>query len=234
MGKENKKWVAVYLRTSTKNQNSTFELQKTHCEKYIKNKYSDFNIQIYNDMDSNREQLNKMISDIQLNKVETVIVNSFERLSRNAEELLELNQIIEDHKCKLVSVDRLIPCNEELLRLNNLSYLDKMNQEIELPVEMMTSKETMQLPIDTKLDIKKLTKWPNEATLQENNLKLFYEVHCVVPDEDCNIAEEYDVMLDSIADFDEWGWKEIFDIEKKQLLKTMKLINIVIKTNSYN
>lgn len=42
MGKENKKWVAVYLRTSTKNQNSTFELQKTQCEKYIKNKYSDF------------------------------------------------------------------------------------------------------------------------------------------------------------------------------------------------
>jgi len=98
MGKENKKWVAVYLRTSTKNQNSTFELQKTQCEKYIKNKYSDFNIQIYNDMDSNREQLNKMISDIQLNKVEAVIVNSFERLSRNAEELLELNQIMEDHK----------------------------------------------------------------------------------------------------------------------------------------
>lgn len=39
--------------------------------------------------------------------------------------------------------------------------------------------------------------------------------------------EEYDVTLDSIKEFDEWGWKKI--IEDDKLLKTMKLINIVIK-----
>lgn len=230
MCKGNKKWVAVYLRSYVKNTNSTFELQEAQCRNYIKNKYSDFNIQIYKDENSDWERLNEMMSDVQLDKVEAVIVNSLDRLSRNVEELLELNQIMEDHKCKLVSVDRSMPCKEELFGLKNLSGLDRRNQETELPVEMMTPEETMRLPIDTRLDIKNLTKWPNEATLHENNLKLFYEIHCVVPDEDANIAEEYDLILDSITDFDEWGWKEI--VKEDRLLKTMQVTGIIIKTIS--
>lgn len=230
MCKGNKKWVAVYLRTSVKNTNSTFELQEAQCRNYIKNKYSDFNIQIYKDENSDRERLNEMMSDVQLDKVVAVIVNSLDRLSRNVEELLELNQIMEDHKCKLVPANRSMPCKEELFGLKNLSGLDRRNQETELPVEMMTPEETMRLLIDTRLNIKNLTKWPNEATLHKNNLKLFCETHCVAPDEDANIAEEYDLILDPITDFDEWGWKEI--VKEDRLLKTMQVTGIIIKTIS--
>ncbi|MDB7987071.1 hypothetical protein PND93_10910 [Faecalicoccus pleomorphus] len=114
-----------------------------------------------------------------------------------------------------------------LQNLAAMSELEKLNQDMKLPNEIMTPEETLQLPIETKLDIKNLTKWPDEVVLHDNNLKLFYVVHCVVSDDDSNIMEEYDVTLDSIKEFDEWGWKKI--IEDDKLLKTMKLINIVIK-----
>lgn len=63
MCKGNKKWVAVYLGTSVKNTNSTFELQETLCRSYVVDNYPEFDVRIYKDAASgtNQEQLDKMM-----------------------------------------------------------------------------------------------------------------------------------------------------------------------------
>lgn len=217
------------LSISSKNTESKLELQESLCRNYATNNYPEFDVRIYKDTASgtNQEQLDEMMSDIKFNKIEAVIVSSLDRLSRSPKDLLNLIQLMEEHSCTLIAMDNPVVYKDLLQNIAAMSELEKLNQDMKLPNEIMTPEETLQLPIETKLDIKNLTKWPDEAVFHDNNLKLFYVVHCVVSDDDSNIMEEYDVTLDSIKEFDEWGWKKI--IEDDKLLKTMKLINIVIK-----
>ena len=86
---DNKKYVAVYIRLACEN-NSACEMQEESVVRYaVENGYGDYNnITVYTDngangLNFNRPGFAEMMSDINNRRINTVIVKSIDRISRN-------------------------------------------------------------------------------------------------------------------------------------------------------
>ncbi|MBR2455103.1 MAG: recombinase family protein [Clostridia bacterium] len=98
--------IAIYARQSLDKKDSvSIEAQIDECKKFCD---SSKTIEVYEDKgfsgkNTNRPQLQKLIADIKLGKIEKVFVYKLDRISRNLVDFYNLKQVMDDNKCEFSS-----------------------------------------------------------------------------------------------------------------------------------
>ncbi len=108
--------VAVYVRVSTEEQakhgfsiRGQIEKLKQYCQAMewtVVDVYIDDGISGKNIVD--RPEINRMLKDIQLNKINTVLIYKVDRLTRNLKNLIELVEYFNEHNCDFCSLQESI------------------------------------------------------------------------------------------------------------------------------
>lgn len=107
---------AIYPRKSKKNDASqSMEQQIFDCEQYIKSKYSDYEITVY-DKDyaltghstKKRKDFQRMMRDVKDHKLDAVVVMRYDRIARNTRDFCNLYYEMEQVGCNLISVSQQI------------------------------------------------------------------------------------------------------------------------------
>lgn len=121
--------IYIYLRVSTKNQESDsngLENQKKICEQYIKDhfgKINSFNIEYYTDIASSYnkpdalKKLNKLLKNILSESI--IIVGDVSRLGRNCFQVFTMLRKIKKSNCKIIAV------SDGLIYNNSNKLMDK-------------------------------------------------------------------------------------------------------------
>lgn len=112
------KIIALYSRVSTSNQNSGLESQERSLEHYcssnnIQNfkKFSDKNV---SGAKSSRPELDKLMSEVQMNNVSKVVVYSFSRFARSTRHLLDALEFFKAHNVEFISLSEKIETNSPM------------------------------------------------------------------------------------------------------------------------
>lgn len=112
----NKVRCAIYTRKSTEEglekEFNTLEAQREACESFVKSRvYEGWEtIPVYYDDggfsggNMQRPALKRLISDIELGKVDMIVVYKIDRLTRNLTDFSKLIEVLDKHKCSFVSV----------------------------------------------------------------------------------------------------------------------------------
>ena len=101
-----KKKIAIYARQSIDKKDSvSIETQIEECKKFCE---ASKTIEVYEDKgfsgkNTNRPQLQKLITDIKLGKIEKVFVYKLDRISRNLVDFYNLKQVMDENKCEFAS-----------------------------------------------------------------------------------------------------------------------------------
>lgn len=99
------KQIAIYARQSVdKKESLSIEGQIEQCEHLLNGKTAE----IYKDKgfsgkNTDRPDLKRLISDIELNKISKIIVYKLDRISRNITDFYKLYEIMEKHHCEFIS-----------------------------------------------------------------------------------------------------------------------------------
>ncbi|MCB2298889.1 recombinase family protein [Clostridium tagluense] len=104
---------AIYIRVSTdrEEQKSSLVNQKSLFEKYIQDKgwdIYDFYVDIESGTKSKRENLLRLIKDVQDKKVDIILAKELSRLARNGALSYEIRDIAEENKVHIVTLDNAI------------------------------------------------------------------------------------------------------------------------------
>lgn len=137
---------AIYARKSVQlKKGDTLNIQEQKCRKKLQYLYDeeeyDLSISYYNDQKSgknmDREEMQKMISQIKSGKIQAICVYKLDRLGRSATDLLNFVELLKEYKVKLYCVDDKIdydPTDESdfmtkflIMFLSLMAEMERMN-----------------------------------------------------------------------------------------------------------
>lgn len=140
MNKETKRYVAMYLRVSTKDQFENgygIDDQESQCRKYINLYYPDECIKVYKEegksaKDLNRPKMQEMLHELTAGKIKVIVAFKLDRLTRNVSDTYQLISKVMEKDCVLVAVmDRLdISSANGRMLVGMLSIISQWEREV--------------------------------------------------------------------------------------------------------
>lgn len=140
MNKETKRYVAMYLRVSTKDQFENgygIDDQESQCRKYINLYYPDECIKVYKEegksaKDLNRPKMQEMLYELTTGKIKVIVAFKLDRLTRNVSDTYQLISKVMEKDCVLVAVmDRLdISSANGRMLVGMLSIISQWEREV--------------------------------------------------------------------------------------------------------
>lgn len=140
MNKEIKRYVAMYLRVSTKDQFENgygIDDQEIQCRKYINLYYPDENIKVYREegksaKDLNRPKMQEMLDELMEGNIKVIVAFKLDRLTRNVSDTYQLISKVMEQDCILVAVmDRLdISSANGRMLVGMLSIISQWEREV--------------------------------------------------------------------------------------------------------
>lgn len=140
MNKEIKRYIAMYLRVSTKDQFENgygIEDQEIQCRKYINLYYPDEVIKVYREegksaKNLNRPKMQEMLDELTSGNIKVIVAFKLDRLTRNVSDTYQLISKVMERDCILVAVmDRLdISSANGRMLVGMLSIISQWEREV--------------------------------------------------------------------------------------------------------